>query len=258
LIQWAVREIPPTETGQFTFTLSRSGGPQGPWEGLTQSNHYAYVDRFNAKLTTLAELQPNQLQLFQSVFYKLTCVTPSGQTLEAPVIEAGADGPSRRMSQVLRKLRRNFRITTRYNGTPLALLKRRQWGVRCGTCVDGRTRELVRANCRVCWGTGIVDGYWDPILVRGRRGVSVNTTTVSPSQTSDTNDESFWVQEFPLLERDDVLVSLSDQERFRVDRQISTQIQLNTVHQELSCQELRRDHIVYQLRIREDQLAPLF
>jgi len=257
-VQWSMSSIPPEESGTFAFTLERSGGPNGPWTKILDANdQYAFSDRFDAIESTADELQPNSLRLYQEVYYRVTCTTPTGKVL-TDVEETGSHAPSRKMMQYLRKGQRDFRLTLKYNGTPVALLKKRRWGVRCPKCFDKGTKEVARPNCPVCWSTGFVGGYWEPFYTKARRNVSSNTSTITPAQKSDANDASFWLPDYPSLERDDLIVSFSDQRRFRVDVSIETNIQLNTVHQEVTALQLPNDHPMLRYPFNFDSFPPVY
>jgi len=263
-VQWSLIDVPENVSGVFQFDLYRSGGPEGPWQQvLASDDQYAFLDKFNSVATTLSELQPNQMRLFQEVHYKLVCRMPNGTILETKE-ETGPANATRKMSQYLRKSKRDFRLTLKFNGTKLVVLKKRRWGAKCivqpdGTgCYDPISQEVMRQNCRECWGTGFIGGYWTPFVTYGRRNVSANTSAITPAQRSDTNDGSFWLPDYPTLEADDILISLSDQRRFIIDQQVETQILLNSVHQEVACMELDHDHIIYQMRVAPDTLSPLY
>jgi hypothetical protein len=257
-VQWSIPAVDPNENGPITFELFRSGGPIGPWEPIVKgSDKYAHADKFNAIPSTLDNLQPNQMRFFQQIYYRIVATLPSGKTIEA-IETTGFKTRDRKMAQYLRKSQRDFRLSLKFNGTPVMLLKKRRWGLRCEVCYDRRTKEVVRPNCKVCWGTGFKEGYWTPLLTYARRGVSPNTVAITPAQKADSYDANFWLPDFPAIERDDIIVSLADQNRFRADVQIDTEIQLTSVHQEVTCQQIPHDNIIYKLRVSPDTSAPLF
>lgn len=251
-VQWTVRE--PTETGDYVFSLDRAGGPDGPWTEILAptKEQYAVLDRFDEHPTELLYVKPNQLTLYDRVYYRVRVTTPSGARLSA-IAETGPrqneDLGALKLSQVRRHLQHAFRKALKHTGGATILLKRRTWGERCSRCVDPRTKTVVRSDCLNCWGTGYVGGYWSPYFTRARRSASANVTTVTPEQKSDANSVRFWLPDYPQLERDDVIVSLDDQRRFRVDVQLQTELRLVGVHQVVSCQELARDHVVYRLHV---------
>lgn len=249
-VQWTLTSLDPAEGSLFTFTLDRSGGPNGPWtQVLSAGDQYSFMDRFDEVQSTLEELQPNSLRLFQEVHYRVTATSVSTGHQVVTLEETGPHDATRRMQMYLRKAQNYFKRTLRYNATPIAILKKRRWGPRCPKCFDKRTKEVIRPNCPVCWGTGFVGGYWAPFYTKARRNVSSNSSSITPAQKSDANDGSFWIEAYPSVERDDIIVSKSDQRRFRCDVQLETEIQLNTAHQEVTCQELPHDHPMMQFPV---------
>lgn len=261
-IQWTTDDA--TESGQYVFELFRSGGPVGPWEPVTGpiSNTYSHFDDFTVPTakTTALELRPNLFGLFREFVYRIVMTSPSGKTYEAIAdIGANFDGAPAdvKMNQYLRKIIRDFRLTLKFNGTPCMLLKRRRWGVRC-VCVDKATKEIMRASCKKCWGTGLVGGYWAPFPLAVRRNTGTNGSVIAPAGKGDSNDVKFWMADFPNVEQDDLLVFLKDQRRFRLDQATQTEIRLRLAHQVVSAQEIEHGNILYQLPVRLDQSKPLY
>lgn len=255
-VQWTVQE--PSEVGEYSFTLERSGGPVGPWDlvlGDTPSQ-YAVLDKLDQTPTSGTYTRPNQLTFYDRLYYKVTCRTPSG-TILTDIGETGPASPSPRMVGYQRKLVRDFRLSLKFTGTLIAVLKRRTWGARCSRCYDLRTKQVVRSECNACWGTSFTGGYWAPLLTYGKKSATATSVALTPEQKSDSNDAQIWLPMFPQLERDDVLVSLKDQRRYRVDRQVQPEIQLSGVHQVVTCQELAHDHVIYRLPVSPD-LQPLY
>lgn len=256
-VQWTLDN--PSEVGEFKFQLERAGGPNGPWEVVLTPvvAQYAVLDPLDQRAETLDYIRPNQLSMYDRVYYKVTCTTPSGAVL-THVSESGPDTLSLIMRGRRRKMMRDFRLSLKFNGTPVVLLKRRTWGARCPRCVDKRTGQIVRSECNACWGTGFEGGYWAPYLTYARRSVTATSVTNAPEQKTDANDAQIWLPDFPQMERDDVIVALHDSRRFRVDRQVQTEVQLAGVHQVLTCQELGHDHVIYRYAVSPETINPLY
>ena len=54
-------------------------------------------------------------------------------------------------------------VINRLAGQSGVFMKRRAWGALCTQCTDFDTREVVDISCPLCFGTGILGGYWSPI-----------------------------------------------------------------------------------------------
>lgn len=259
VLQWDVDGA--SASGVYMFSVYRSGSLQGPWELLAENltNTYAYRDKFPQPTGTTAPsvVRPNQLGAFRNFYYRVVVTGPTGDKAEV-ADEVGVTAQNA-LKGYRRKALRDFMLQLKkFNGTPVALLKRKHWGVRCPKCFDKGTKEVMRSNCIQCWGTGFMGGYWDPIITYARRATGNNVSSISPDQKSDANDTKLWMPDVPCMERDDVIVFLRDQRRYRVDQQSQTEIQLEAVHQVLSIQEYSHDNIIYRYPVSVDDQNPLF
>lgn len=110
-----------------------------------------------------------------------------------------------------------------YKNTPdrisSCLLKRRHWGVRCHNCVDDGTGYVQKERCLVCFGTGIVGGYYPPVPVYVQEQIKQKRAKWAGSQAiydQDKRHEATMIA-FPVApEERDVLVNTSTDERFYI------------------------------------------
>jgi len=257
-VQWTLDNA--RESGNYRFDLYRSGTEGGPWEEVQMGmiDEYSTIDPFDPPnpIPASGYLKPNLLRFEHIFYYRLVVTSPSGETAQ-DIMEGGphVDGFMRGYQ---RKAQRDFRLTLKYNGVPVAILKRKQWGTRCPVCFDKMTKEVMRSNCKACFGTGFTGGYWTPIQTWARRGPSPVVAQVTPEQKSDSNEVKIWTTDLPLLERDDVVVFIPDQRRYRIDQQYQTEIRVVTVHQVFSAQEFPHDHVIYRFPVDLDQRHPLY
>lgn len=261
-VQWAVREA--SEPGEYRFDVHRAGSTEGPWEPvlLAAADRYAVLDDFTGIPGTGRFSPPNLLTFVDRLYYRVTATTPSGKVLQG----VGATGPSDaapdpaalKIAQTRRHLQFEFRRSLRYTGTPVRVYKRRQWGPRCARCVDPRTRQVVRADCKDCWGTGFTDGYWAPVDVRAVRSSLATRVESGSEQKTEGSRAQIVLPDLPQLERDDVIVALEDQRRFVVWEQRQPELRLRGVHQIVDCLELARDHVLYRLAAQPGVVPPLY
>lgn len=261
-VQWSLAGV--TTPGAYKFDLYRSGGMTGPWDLVAGGleNQYAFRDDFTSPvpMTTADVVRPNQLNQFRDYAYRVVATSPSGEVTEvidnsSPLYEGSLF--DRKMMQQQRKAIRDFRLSCKFNGTKAVVLKRRHWGTRC-ICVDKPTKETIRSACIKCWGTGVIDGYWAPILTFARRLPSANASAITPENKSDANDVQFRLPDVPALEQDDVIVFLKDNSRWRIDTVTSTQIRLQDTHQVVSGQAFDKGHVIFRYAVRTDQIKALF
>ena len=103
------------------------------------------------------------------------------------------------------------------------ILKRRLFGEACPDCLDYQTGDSTDDNCPTCFGTKIVDGYYDPEgCVYGELQPASRRTAVDPELRRGTLDlgESVTVTMLgaPRLMQNDVLVARKSDERYYVHK----------------------------------------
>ena len=257
-LQWDL--INPTETGSFSFSVYRSGSPEGPWEPLVLggTDIYNYSDVLPVVSTQAAEAI-NQLSLTRGIFYRVTVTPPSGCDNEVEVVsvvEPRLEGTQRLLK---RKILRDESITfKKLNGVEIAVVKRMHWGPRCTKCWDKTTKAVVRANCITCYGTGFAPGYFTPVLTLGRRGTLPAAKQIAPQGIAEFRPTQVTILDAPKVEPDDVLVFLKDNKRFVVRSVIQTELKTVTVHQKLEVSELARSSVEYRLVVDPSRIPPLF
>lgn len=257
-VQWTLRG--PLAPGDYDFTLYRAGGPEGPWDLVAAGlrNAYCALDGLAQPVGTTPDtwLRPNQLSMTRNFFYRVVAVGPTGEQGE-DVAEMGATLPPKQR-QLWRKLVRDEYLALRkFTGIPVAVLKRRQWGERCRPCVDKVTKEILRAHCTSCWGTGFVGGFWDPVLTYARRSPLQTTSQVAPEDKTDVAQTRVTMMAVPRAEQSDVLVFLPDNKRFLVDQQSETSIRGVPVHQSVFVTLLPASHVLYKLPVDERAVPPI-
>lgn len=124
----------------------------------------------------------------------------------------------------------------------VAIYKIRNFGTRCGVCVDPVTGRINLSNCLTCNGTGKVGGYYNPVNVGmniSQYDTSIVLTNINKSEDSST---VAYMNNYPIMYPGDMLVEPSEK-HWRV-----TRIQLReryrvTVRQVLYINQLNPDDI---------------
>lgn len=249
-LQWDVQS---DESGVFFVDVFRAGGPDGPWEPIAVAlrDGYNFIDQvFNQPYIRPPSNPRDSVNLFslsRDIYYMVTVVPPSGMAnafSSAPTpVEPGLDKRTRLLKRkLLRDLAVGFR---RLNGVPLAVLKRRRWGVRCPTCWDPTLNESVHEHCPTCFGTSFKDGYWAPTQIRGRREVAPVQTNLTAHGESDLQLPDFIVLDYPHLAFKDVVIDLRTNERYEVQRVTPTQLKGVIVHQKFAASLLSHSSAEY-------------
>lgn len=258
-IQWDLTD--PQEAGTYLFDVARGYAPTGPWETLVTgaANALNYVDRLATTQTSDDHVTPNQLTLSRNTLYRVTATPPSGAANAVSTVSGIEPKLAGRQRLFRRKLLRDEAVMLRkINGTQVAVCKRMRWGPRCTRCFDRYTKEVVRGNCTVCYGTGFVPGYATPVITLARRSVGPVQTSTTPQGKVDVAQTQITLLDTPAVEADDVLVFLQDNRRFVVKQQLQTELLTVSVHQKLLVSELARSSIEYRIPVDALRTPPLF
>lgn len=233
-IQWLLRNPPVGNT--FTFNIYRSGSSNGPWEKVADEiETYFYIDEdFSANY---ADRTPGLITLNSTVYYKIAAVQNHVEVAE--IIDNISSPLDARRRGIRRKLLRDSEILLRkITGTPMAVLKKRQWGEPCPSCVTS-TGQSARAHCGTCYGTGIKYGYWAPVYGFAQRSASPVQTQTDTGGLVEINRMSVIMWNIPKVETRDMIAFL-DGQRYIIEVVNPTQIHFVSVHQECSVSELAK------------------
>lgn len=257
-LQWDL--LDPTENGTYLFDVFRSGSPEGPWTLLLggQANAYNYLDTIPSN-GTAKENDLNDLSLSRGIFYRIVVTPPSGAAKKAETVSVVEPSLSGRARLLKRKFLRDLAVgLKRLNGVQIAVCKRMHWGPRCTQCYDKYTKEIVRANCLLCFGTGFMPGYHTPVGTLARRTPTAIETSMTPEGKVDLNVLSLWMLDVPKVEENDLIIFLGDDRRFQIKKVLPTELKTVAVHQKLVLSELAKSSVEYRLIVDPVRIPPLF
>lgn len=257
-LQWDL--VNPTEVGAYVFDVYRAGSPEGPWTQIVFGgvNIYNFLDVIPSNANAL-ENDPNDLSLSRGIFYKVTATPPSGAPNRVEIVSAVEPSLDGRQRLLKRKFLRDMAMgLKKLNGVSIAVCKRMRWGPRCPKCYDKYTKEIMRANCTTCMGTGFTPGFFAPVITLARRSPSAIETTMTPEGKQDLNILSLWMLDAPKVEEGDILVSLKDDRRFEVKKLLPTELQTVSVHQKLIISELAKSSVEFRILVDPTRVPPLF
>jgi hypothetical protein len=276
-LQWTIDSPDPAKTQGVSFTVLRSGTRVGEWdtiaEGLTT---IAYTDTLNSD----ASYEVNLLSLHRRLFYKVVARLSDGSTLETdptdidgnkPVLvehrdtvgyvgtesnrypsPASALTPStveKRVLNVSRKLIRDYLVALRLlTGREVVVLKRRQFGKRCDACYNRTVGVVITTHCAVCYGTSWEGGYYTPIPALAKvTQVGEQTAITTPETTIEAVRGVIEMIAFPRLGKDDVIVDLDTNDRWRVEAISTRSLRGRIVKQDMTCEKVARTSVIYSI-----------
>lgn len=223
-ISW---EIAPTREDilDYTFQVLRSEAPAGPWEPISveMDDRYLFID--------------NRIKVANRwrVFYYLVRVRhkQSGKTWDFGPASRDADP-----DLIATELRKHVNLLMReFVGRRCWVLPVRTFGQRCPACFNESLKTRVRSGCRVCYDTGFVRGYHNPIEAWVQFDPSPNDNQETNVGTLQQNNSTLRMGYFPPLKPRDVIIE-PENHRWRVTQVSMTERLRAPVHQEIQAHEI--------------------
>ena len=233
VISWSIK--PTTEDINLsTFSVWRSNSPEGPFKQIQGGlvNVFVYKDP-----------SVNLKHRWRKYYYKVK-VDPENDPLRSPWIgpESKQDRPDVIATEIIR---RNNLLLDRFVGIDAQLYIRRTWGQRCSECWDTIKQRKVKSDCLVCYNTGFVGGFFDPIPIK------INFSP-SPEMIRQANFEqqpdatNSWMSNYPQISPKDVIIE-DGKTRWRVVQPSFTQKRRVKVHQVMQLVRVNHNDIEYKL-----------
>lgn len=136
------------------------------------------------------------------------------------------------------------------------LLKMRE-GTKCPNCWNPVTNRVQFADCDVCNGTGIIQGYHPPVISRISQDVSQLQLASGEMDEDKVNLSPIraWIPNYPLLYPEDVMVDINNQRYKVVNVARRTKSQF-VIRQVLDLSPLEKGHPAYNVEVDREVLHP--
>lgn len=221
-----------------TFTVSRSTSPESGFEVIADS----VVQPFYIDNTV--NLYDDEIRYYYRV-----------DGYDSQQVKVSETGPETWMyhqkDAVANKVMHESKVALRMmNNPPVFFLIKKRVGSACTNCWNPTTNKVRFANCQVCNGTGILDGYHEPIVSRVSQDVS-QLMMASGERDDDKVKLSpirAWIPNTPLVNPEDVMVDVMNQ-RYKVinvGRRTRSQY---VIRQVLDLAPLEKGHPAYQVNV---------
>jgi len=213
---------------QICWGLSQNAFPKGPL-------HF-YVDFGRPATDTWVALNKEPIvddccfvdpcqrswEMLNDAYYRVRMIQPS--VPGAPVTKSMPVRANGRLDkkdwlkarEIVRKEYLNFKVS----GTDGFLIKRKKFGVACPRCLEFDTREVTDSDCPICYGVGIVGGYYPgvmyPVILNAQWNRKINAGN-PPKGTSSDITKPARVVLYPAIDTKDIWVRADNDERYIVD-----------------------------------------
>jgi hypothetical protein len=136
------------------------------------------------------------------------------------------------------------------NNPPVFFLIKKRVGSECPECWNAITKKVRYSGCLICNGTGIVEGYHQPIKTR----ISQDVSQLQMASDETDNDKvkltpiRAWVLNVPLLKPEDVMCDILNQ-RYKVVNVAPRTKSQYVIRQILDLVPLDKGHPAYQIEV---------
>ncbi len=242
LVAWVLNPAwVPTVPGPFQFKLQRGRSPNDDkWADISTTTNQPW----------LYDYYPVLSQHDRSTFYRVILTDGTGKEWVSQAVEMDVTwghNDWRLMREIIRK---EMLVQRKKAGTKGWLLKRRTWGDPCPVCVDPNTQAIKNSHCLICYGTGIVGGYYDPMDY----WVTMNPTQRLKKIQGDEGlitavMETVRGLAWPAPEANDIWVMAGSNRRYRIDGDIVVAARHRGVDVilDLHLEELPLSNMVYEV-----------
>lgn len=187
--------------GDFKVWVENCGSPEGPFVSLHELPIINKFEWIHQNRTT--ELLSKQ----KFLYYRIKLEHQNGKIWYSE--PANLFGALKKKDWLIAKeINRKECVRLQKVGVPLAIFKKRHWGVECTYCRDKATEMRTKEWCLKCFGTGILGGFYPPIDTYGE--------IVPQGRVSDIDEQGFGgkdehraqirLMNYPIINRDDVVV----------------------------------------------------
>ena len=260
-VSWEIENT--TETlGDYTIYVLRAQSDAGPFEPVSPAITASATDTF---LDTGVNLYSKHRIYHYRVRVQLTSDASSyvdfgnkpfrdalaGKSPGSVVLEALPD------LEALEAIRR-FDLTAReYIGRKVLVLSRRTTGTRCTDCWDPLKRRKTRSDCKTCFSTGVVGGYYPPkqtFAVKPPIQVASQLSGIFELQVTDC---VMWISSMPRVKPRDLIID-ADGRRWRAVAIRRSEKLWALTRQTVQLREISKDQAEYDVPISSwdvDQLS---
>jgi len=217
LVEWKLNRNFEFAGSSLVFYVEFARATDG-WERLNPDdpviNECFYVDT-----------APYRCALYNDVYYRVVAYDGIREYNSRPISTMGVLNKEDWLI-VRDVIRKEYLRLKKYIGTPGYLMKRRNHGIKCPVCLEYDTGEVVNGSCPICYGTGVIGGYYNAVLYYLDQTGAVSRKDVqSPLGTVDNKSKTVRSVAYPRLDTYDLWVDGNKNKRY-LFRQVSEEVAL--------------------------------
>jgi len=137
-------------------------------------------------------------------------------------------------------------------GVPAFIYKKIRDGAYCPNCFDPILKRVTKSNCKVCFGTGMLGGYYPAIPVWMSFEPDPKITQVAEFGLRDVSQTDVQFVNYPLLSPDDVILEVKQGKFWKVSSVRYPQKNRTTMLQFLRLNQIDRSDVEYSINIPDE------
>lgn len=208
-IAWTVTLDSPFVLNDINFEIYRSYSPESNFEKIGK------VDGGGSGLYFLDESQEYRRNATR--FYKVIAVEKADTTnTEESESRRLNDKPDGLLNTIVT---RNELLLKNFAGEPCRILKHYKTGERCTKCWDSVKQQQIISECDVCYDTGWVAGYHEPIeAVQVHIDESPRVSNIKDTGEDQDKNVQAWMSNYPPMAPRDLIIPDSTKTVYRISR----------------------------------------
>jgi len=258
-VSWEIENT--TESlSDYTIYVLRSQSEAGPFQVVSPAISASSTDSF-------VDTGVNLYSKFRAYFYRIRVSASGGSSVDfgsSSIQDALSDKPVGSVTlgalpdlEALEAIRRFDLTAKEFIGRKVLVLSRRTTGTRCTDCWDPLKRRKTRSDCKTCYSTGIVGGYYAPKQTHAVRPPTQNASQLTSLFEMEVNDCIMWISSTPRVKPRDLVID-ADGRRWRAVAIRRSEKLWSLTRQTVQLREISKDQVDYNIGVNTwdvDQLS---
>jgi hypothetical protein len=142
-------------------------------------------------------------------------------------------------------------------GSPCLIYKKRHEGLSCPECFDPIMQRVTKSNCRTCFGTGKMDGYYPPFSAYVTFGPNTTSSNIRVEGVIQQNSSQAEYVDYPDLRLGDLIFDVKDHFFWDVVSLVKPEKAHVHIMQQMQLSARNRSDIEYKIPIPQEECQRL-
>lgn len=142
-------------------------------------------------------------------------------------------------------------------GVPIFIYKKRHDGMYCTECWDEVLKRVTKSNCKTCFGTGKMDGYYPPIEGWAELSVRQEVAAVGQQGVVQPDKVQLSFTNYPIIRIGDLIREIRPNYFWRVNSVVMPEKNRTEMLQQAQMSAVNRSDVEHKLKYPEDRARAL-